>query len=84
MKAFLASAAVLSLLASPAFAAADCSKRMGKVDEAIKTATVSPDDMKKVQDIRAKGDELMKAGKQDECKTALKEALVVLGVKKAK
>ncbi len=83
MKTFLASVAALSLFAAPAFAESDCSKRMGRVDEAIKTATISPDDMKKVQDIRTKGDELMKAGKQDECKIALKEALVILGVKKA-
>ncbi|MBC8049188.1 MAG: hypothetical protein H7X92_03445 [Chitinophagales bacterium] len=84
MKTILAAAAVMSMLAAPAFAASDCSKRMGKLDEAIKTATINQDDMKKVQDIRIKGDELMKAGKQDECKTALKEGLIILGVKKAK
>ncbi|MDZ4790234.1 MAG: hypothetical protein SGJ17_03355 [Hyphomicrobiales bacterium] len=84
MKTILAAAAVMTMLAAPAFAAPDCTKRMGKLDEAIKTATVKPEDMKKVQDIRVKGDELMKAGKQDECKIAVKEALVILGVSKAK
>jgi predicted negative regulator of RcsB-dependent stress response len=83
MKKILTAAAVLGMLSSPAFAAADCTKRLGRVDEALKTAKVSPEDMKKAEDIRAQGEALMKEGKHDECKKTLKEALVVLGVKKA-
>lgn len=84
MKTIFAAAAIMSMFAAPAFADADCTKRMGKLDEAIKTATVKPEDMKKVQDIRTKGDELMKAGKHEECKTTIREGLVILGVAKAK
>ncbi|MDX2264122.1 MAG: hypothetical protein NW215_04040 [Hyphomicrobiales bacterium] len=83
MKTILVTAIALAALSAPAFAAPDCTKRMGRVDEALKTATVAPDKLKEAQDIRAKGDELMKAGKHDECKATLKQALIVLGVKKA-
>ncbi len=84
MKSLLTAVAILGLLSGPSFAAADCSKRLSKIDEAIKTAKISDEDMKKVQDLRAKADEFNKAGKADDCKKSAKEALTLLGVKKAK
>lgn len=64
----------------PAFAK-QCPVDMGKIDAAMKTASLSAAQKAKVGELRAKGEELHKAGKHGESVSTLAEAKKILGVK---
>lgn len=70
------------VLAAPAFAeSGHCDADLKAIDAAMSTAKLSEVDMATVKAARAKGEELHKAGKEEECEKALAEAQGVLGIK---
>jgi len=78
MKRIIAAAAI-SLLALPAFAF-QCPADMAAIDEAMASATLSEDDMAKVQELRMQGEELHAAGDHQASVDALAEAKMLLGI----
>jgi hypothetical protein len=79
MKRILLAAAALAFFCGPAFAF-HCPADMAKIDEAMKTATLSDADKAKVTELRAKGEAYHKEGKHQESVDTLAEALKILGV----
>ena len=78
---FAAALVAAGLLASPAFAAS-CPKDMKTIDAALaKGPSLSSADMDKVKRLRAKGEELHKAGKHGDSVATLHEAMALLGIK---
>ena len=74
-------AAALALVATPAFAF-HCPQEMAKIDKALAAGPkLSQADLAKVKDLRAKGEELHKAGKHQESLDTLAQAETILGVK---
>ena len=53
---------------------------MKKIDTALLATQLSPQNMSKVKDLRAKGEEFHKAGKHTESMTALAEAKKIMGI----
>ena len=71
----------LFLMAAPATAFANsCPLLMGEIDAALQTASLSEADMTKVEELRAKGDELHQAGDHAGSESALNEAKDILGI----
>ena len=70
---------VLVLSAGSAFAHG-CPGEMKKIDTALLATQLSPQNMSKVKDLRAKGEEFHKAGKHTESMTALAEAKKIMGI----
>lgn len=68
-----------TLIAVPAWAN-HCPADMARIDEALKTATLSEADMAKVKELRAKGEEEHKAGNHAASVQTLGEALKLLGL----
>ena len=56
-----------------------CPGEMKKIDAALPTAKLSAQDMSKVKDLRAKGEEQHKAGQHTESMATLAEAKKLLG-----
>lgn len=81
LKRMLAAAAVVMLTASPALAR-HCPADMAQIDaELAKSPQVSADTLAKVKDLRAKGEDLHKAGKHSESEETLAQAKSLLGLK---
>jgi hypothetical protein len=72
-------AAIAAFAASPAFAGS-CPKEIAKIDQALKTASLSAADQKKVTDLRAKGESEHKSGKHAESMKTLGEAKAILKI----
>lgn len=77
---FRSLAFALVLVAMPAFAF-QCPKDMKAVDDAMKTAKLSKEQMAEVKKLRADGEALHKAGKHDESVKTLGKAKELLGIK---
>jgi hypothetical protein len=76
----LALTAVLAAaFAAPAFAY-HCPADMAKIDAALATATLSEEDMAKVKELRARGEEEHNAGNHDASVATLAEAMALLGL----
>jgi hypothetical protein len=79
MKKMTLAIVVAFLVATPAFAAS-CPREMAKIDDALKTATLSDSDKRKVQDLRKKGEDEHKAGKHADSVKTLGEAKAILNI----
>jgi len=66
-------------MASPALASR-CPMEMAAIDAALQTAQLGDDDMAKVRELRAKGEELHNAGDHPGSEAALDEAKALLGI----
>lgn len=76
-----ATAVMIAGLSAPAMAA-HCPKDMKAIDAALaKNPKLSADQMSKVKSLRAKGEELHKAGKHKESVESLGQAMGILGIK---
>jgi hypothetical protein len=53
---------------------------MKKIDSALLATQLAPQNMTKVKDLRAKGEDLHKAGKHTESMAALAEAKKIMGI----
>ena len=74
-------AAVLAVLAAPAFAF-HCPVDIGKIDAALAAnPTISEADKAEVVELRNKGEELHNAGNHQESVDTLAKALDILGIK---
>jgi hypothetical protein len=71
---------VASMFAASLAFAHGCPGEMKKIDAALPTAKLSQADASKVKDMRAKGEELHKAGKHSESMAALADAKKLLGL----
>ena len=78
MKRIIAAAA-LSLLALPALAY-QCPADMAAIDEAMASVSLSEADMARVQELRARGEELHASGDHQASVDALAEAKMLLGI----
>ncbi len=77
----LAATAVIAL-ATPAFAGSGhCDADLKAVDAAMATAKLGDADMATVKAALAKGEELHKAGKEEDCEKSLAGAQKLLGIK---
>ncbi len=83
MKSLTLSAVALTLaLSSGAVVAGECPADMKKIDAALaENPSLSSDQMSKVKELRASGEQLHKSGKHGESVKALREAMAILGVK---
>ena len=61
-----------------------CPGEMKKIDAALPTAKLSAQDMSKVKDLRAKGEEQHKAGQHTESMATLAEAKKIAGVQQSR
>jgi hypothetical protein len=57
-----------------------CPGEMKKIDNALPTAKLTPENMTKVKELRAKGEEQHKAGKHTESMNTLAEAKKIVGI----
>jgi hypothetical protein len=57
-----------------------CPGEMKKIDSALLATQLTPQNMTKVKDLRAKGEDLHKAGKHTESMAALAEAKKIIGI----
>jgi hypothetical protein len=57
-----------------------CPGEMKKIDSALLATQLTPQNMTKVKDLRAKGEEFHKAGKHTESMAALAEAKKIMGI----
>jgi hypothetical protein len=74
-------AAAIFLTAAPAIAFANsCPLLMNEIDAAIESASLSEADMTRVEELRARGEELHEAGDHEGSMTALEEAKQILGI----
>lgn len=81
MKALLSAIAFSLALASGAAIASQCPVDMKKIDAALaENPQLSADQMSKVKELRAKGEELHKAGQHGESVKTLAEAKEILGI----
>lgn len=67
------------LLATPAFAF-QCPADMAAIDAALATASLSAEDLARVQELRAEGERLHAAGEHQASVDALAEARALLGI----
>ena len=82
MKLTVMTALAVTALATPAFAGSGhCDADLKAVDAAMATAKLSDADMATVKAARAKGEELHKAGKEEDCEKSLADAQKLLGIK---
>jgi hypothetical protein len=72
-------AATLTLAAAPAFAF-QCPADMAAIDAALATASLSAEDLARVQDLRARGEALHSSGDHQASVDALAEAKKLLGL----
>lgn len=79
MKRLVIFAFLASLLPATAFAHM-CPSVMAEIDTAIETASLSEEDMTKVKDLRARGEEEHQAGDHDASMATLGEAKEILGL----
>jgi hypothetical protein len=70
-----------SLICMSSFAMAHgCPGEMKKIDNALPTAKLTPQNISKVKELRAKGEEQHKAGQHTESMNTLAEAKKIVGV----
>ena len=70
-----------SLICMSSFAMAHgCPGEMKKIDNALPTAKLTPQNMTKVKELRAKGEDQHKAGQHTESMNTLAEAKKIIGV----
>ncbi len=72
-------AAAFTLVAAPAFAF-QCPADMSAIDAALATASLSAEDLAKVQELRAQGEALHASGDHQASVDALAEAKAILGL----
>ncbi len=73
-----------TILAIPALAGAGhCDADLAAIDAAVSKAKLGDADMATIKAARAKGEELHKAGKEEDCEKFLAEAQKLLGIKDA-
>lgn len=75
----LIAAAALTLIAAPALAF-HCPADMAKIDAAMQTASLTPEQETQVKELRAKGQQLHEAGNHDESIKVLAQAMAILGI----
>lgn len=75
----LIAAAALTLMAGPALAF-HCPADMAKIDAAMQTASLSPDQEAQVKELRTKGQALHEAGQHQESVDTLARAMAILGI----
>ena len=81
MKALVSATALALALVSGAAIAGQCPVDMKKIDAALtENPQLSADQMSKVKELRAKGEELHKSGKHGESVRTLGEAKTILGI----
>lgn len=74
------SAALLSLaLAGPAFAS-QCPMDMAKIDAALQTAQLTPEQKARVMELRQQGEQHHQAGRHQQSMESLGEAKEILGI----
>lgn len=78
MKKLVLAAAVITAFTTPVFAH-QCPSLMGKIDAAMKTATVDDATKARIMDLYAKGKAEHEAGDHDASEADLKAALDLLG-----
>ena len=78
MKRLLAAAALIAVVAGPAFAT-QCPALMAKIDEAMKTASVDDATKAKIDELYKTGKAAHEAGDHPASEAALNEALKLLG-----
>lgn len=82
MRRILMAAIATTVLAVAAFAeSGHCDADLKAIDAAMSTAKLSDADMATVKAARSKGEELHKAGKEEECEKSLADAQKLLGIK---
>jgi hypothetical protein len=79
MKKMILATVMVFFAASPAFANG-CPREMAKIDDALKTATLSDSEKKRVQVLRDKGGDEHKAGKHADSMKTLAEAKAILKI----
>ena len=72
-------AAAFALAAVPAWAF-QCPADMTKIDEALTTASLSAEDLARVQELRAEGERLHAAGEHQASVDTLAQAMEILGI----
>jgi hypothetical protein len=80
MKTIFAAAAIAAFLVTPALAADDCATTVGKIDEAMKTATVDEATKAKLTSLVEKAKAEGEKGEADACAATTKEAMTLLGM----
>jgi hypothetical protein len=81
MKLNVLAAVAMTILATPALAGAGhCDADLKEIDGAMAKAKLSDADMATVKAARAKGEELHKAGKEEECEKSIADAQKLLGI----
>jgi hypothetical protein len=75
----LIAAATLAFVATPAFTF-HCPADMAKIDAAMQTASLTPEQEAQVKQLRAKGQELHEAGNHQESVQVLGQAMTILGI----
>ncbi|PWE30493.1 hypothetical protein DDZ14_15135 [Maritimibacter sp. 55A14] len=69
------------LILAPSLALAhNCPNLMGEIDAAMPSASLSDEDMARVQELRTEGQNLHEAGDHDASVEALEEAKSILGI----
>lgn len=82
MKQTMLATIAATILAAPALAGAGhCDADLAAIDAAMSKAKLSDADKAAVTAARAKGEELHKAGKEEDCEKSLGEAQKLLGIK---
>ena len=76
---FVAAAFSAALFVAPAWAF-QCPADMAAIDAAIASASLSAEDLAKVQELRARGEEEHAAGNHDASVATLAEAKTMLGI----
>lgn len=79
MRTFFLAATITSLVASSAFAG-QCPALMGKIDEAMKTATLDDATKAKVMELYASGKAAHDGGDHPASEAALGEAMKLMGI----
>jgi hypothetical protein len=80
MKAILFALSMLAAIATDALANR-CPMEMAKIDAALKTAQLSPDQKSEVEKLRKQGEELHNAGNHPASEAALDKAKDILKIK---
>lgn len=81
MKQILIAVVATTVLVMPAFAeSGHCDADIKAIDAAMSTAKLSDADLATVKAARAKGEDLHKAGKEEECEKSLADAQKLLGI----
>lgn len=79
MKKTILAAILSAMLATPAFAA-HCPADMAKIDAALESTQLTGDDLAKVKELRAQGEDEHNAGNHSASVATLAQAMQMLGI----